>query len=200
MTATRFPCQCCGSLTRLRAKHGTWDICPVCRWQDDPLQAADADYAGGANRLCLREHGENYHRGFCPWPRDAGVPKIGGNPQIDAGGGADVPPVSGMVSADRIRDSRMSVPEDDWRRQGQEKSLRGLSFTPRNYSAVADPLAHNHCEFCYRKFSHAPEDLHEGFATEDLSRWVCPGCYRDFASEYRWAPPGDQGANADGRP
>ena len=68
--ADRFACPCCGSLTRLRANYGTWDICPVCRWQDDPHQAADPDRAGGANKTSLREAHANDRRGFCELPRN----------------------------------------------------------------------------------------------------------------------------------
>jgi hypothetical protein len=39
---------------------GTFDICPVCRWEDDNLQFDDPSYAGGANRVSLNEAKENY--------------------------------------------------------------------------------------------------------------------------------------------
>lgn len=34
---------------------GSWDICPVCDWEDDPLQATEHNYAGGANALSVNE-------------------------------------------------------------------------------------------------------------------------------------------------
>ena len=48
-----LPCPCCGSevLTRL----GEYEICPVCGWEDDPVQSVDADYAGGANNESLNQ-------------------------------------------------------------------------------------------------------------------------------------------------
>ena len=39
---------------------GSFDICPVCRWEDDDLQSDDRSYAGGANRISLNEAKENY--------------------------------------------------------------------------------------------------------------------------------------------
>ncbi len=49
--AERFPCPCCSSpvLTEV----GAYEICPVCNWEDDPVQSADPDFAGGANTMSL---------------------------------------------------------------------------------------------------------------------------------------------------
>lgn len=32
-----------------------YDICPVCDWENDPLQRGDYDYAGGANKKSVNE-------------------------------------------------------------------------------------------------------------------------------------------------
>jgi hypothetical protein len=34
---------------------GAYEVCEVCGWEDDPVQAADPDYAGGANKESLNE-------------------------------------------------------------------------------------------------------------------------------------------------
>lgn len=60
MTPDRFVCMCCGNLTRRREIAGSFDICPVCRWEDDDLQFDDPSYAGGANRVSLNEAKDNY--------------------------------------------------------------------------------------------------------------------------------------------
>ena len=39
---------------------GSFDICPVCCWEDDDLQSDDRSYAGGANRVSLNEAKENF--------------------------------------------------------------------------------------------------------------------------------------------
>jgi hypothetical protein len=55
-------CPCCGNLTLDEAPPGTYDICPVCFWEDDPVQFAKPSYAGGANRVSLEEARRNYAR------------------------------------------------------------------------------------------------------------------------------------------
>ena len=37
------------------AEMGSFDICPVCGWEDDNLQDNDDNYAGGANALSVNE-------------------------------------------------------------------------------------------------------------------------------------------------
>lgn len=39
---------------------GTYVICPICNWEDDEVQFYDPTYAGGANKLCLKEAQEKY--------------------------------------------------------------------------------------------------------------------------------------------
>lgn len=45
-----------------QAPTGTFQICPVCRWEDDNVQFEDLDYEGGANAMSLREARENFLR------------------------------------------------------------------------------------------------------------------------------------------
>jgi hypothetical protein len=59
VTGERFPCPVCGYLTLTDAP-GRYDICPVCFWEDDPVQARDPDYAGGPNRVSLKEAKRNF--------------------------------------------------------------------------------------------------------------------------------------------
>jgi len=58
----QYPCFCCGFLTLTEEPPGTFNICPVCRWEDDNVQARDPDYAGGANKLSLRQARESFRR------------------------------------------------------------------------------------------------------------------------------------------
>lgn len=53
-------CPCCGYLTLTSANRGTFEICPVCCWEDDNVQFDDEDYAGGANRVSLRQARINF--------------------------------------------------------------------------------------------------------------------------------------------
>jgi len=58
----KYACPCCGYLTFDHPLDGTFDICPVCRWEDDLIQNENENYAGGANSVSLREARENYKK------------------------------------------------------------------------------------------------------------------------------------------
>ena len=60
-----YPCVCCGHLT-LGEPPGSYEICPVCFWEDDQVQLRWPDYVGGANRPSLIEAQQNFIRfGAC---------------------------------------------------------------------------------------------------------------------------------------
>jgi len=42
-----YSCPCCGYLTRSKLLTGTFEICPICYWEDDNVQFEDPDYKGG---------------------------------------------------------------------------------------------------------------------------------------------------------
>jgi hypothetical protein len=52
--AVLYPCPCCGYLT-FEEPPGSFDICPICCWEDDLVQLAFPDMAGGANKCSLIE-------------------------------------------------------------------------------------------------------------------------------------------------
>ena len=56
----------------------------------------------------------------------------------------------------------------DWRLQGHEDYLHGLTLKHRRYRATATN-DHDHCELCFVKFMDAdyPDVLREGYATPD---------------------------------
>jgi hypothetical protein len=56
----RYPCPCCGNLTLDEEPPGTWLICEVCWWEDDPVQFEDPEYRGGANGPSLNEAREYF--------------------------------------------------------------------------------------------------------------------------------------------
>ena len=60
MVTKRYACLCCGFLTLSESPPGTFDICPVCWWEDDDVQAANPDFAGGANTPSLRQARANF--------------------------------------------------------------------------------------------------------------------------------------------
>ena len=71
MPADRHPCPCCGfrTITDDRVPPGTYFICPVCGWEDDPVKFDDPDYRGGANDDSLNE----VRAAFEVW-REVGMP------------------------------------------------------------------------------------------------------------------------------
>ena len=46
-------CPCCGFDTFDKNDRGNYSICPICFWEDDPLQFDEPDMEGGANRVSL---------------------------------------------------------------------------------------------------------------------------------------------------
>jgi hypothetical protein len=53
------PCPCCGRLV-FAEPPGSYEICPICFWEDDPVQAADPWFAGGANTPSLADAQRNF--------------------------------------------------------------------------------------------------------------------------------------------
>jgi hypothetical protein len=62
----KFACPCCGYKTSKERPGGTYNICEVCFWEDDPIQFDDPDYEGGANRVSLKQGQRNFQEfGAC---------------------------------------------------------------------------------------------------------------------------------------
>jgi ribosomal protein S18 acetylase RimI-like enzyme len=60
-----FTCPCCGYRT-LKEPPGSYSICPICFWEDDPVQLLDPAYRGGANDPSLTDCQANFARiGAC---------------------------------------------------------------------------------------------------------------------------------------
>jgi len=57
---SRYSCPCCGFLTMTSETRDSYDICPVCFWEDDPVQFENPDWEGGANRPSLRQAQHTY--------------------------------------------------------------------------------------------------------------------------------------------
>jgi hypothetical protein len=60
-----FTCPCCGFRT-LDRPPGSFEICPICYWEDDDVQLAFPDLSGGANACSLIDSQQNFvHIGAC---------------------------------------------------------------------------------------------------------------------------------------
>lgn len=78
--------------------------------------------------------------------------------------------------------------KNDWRRQGQERYLKGVTLRFQPYKSFREGWDHDHCHFCGIKLAEesSPEALSEGYATHDLYYWVCAECFSDFRDEFGW--------------
>jgi hypothetical protein len=62
----KFACPCCGYKTFHEKPDGNYSICPVCFWEDDPIQLKNPNYMGGANNVSLRQAQINFEEfGAC---------------------------------------------------------------------------------------------------------------------------------------
>lgn len=60
MKSELYPCPCCGYKTLTQEEGGTYELCPICFWEDDGVQSDDPDYKGGANVVSLRQAQRNF--------------------------------------------------------------------------------------------------------------------------------------------
>ena len=56
-----FKCPVCGKYT-FQSGPGSYEICPVCGWENDKAQYKDPNLKGGANRLSLKEYKKQYEK------------------------------------------------------------------------------------------------------------------------------------------
>lgn len=57
-----YKCPCCGYYTLGVKADNTFQICPVCYWQDDGIQLNNPLYEGGANSVNLITARENFKK------------------------------------------------------------------------------------------------------------------------------------------
>jgi rubrerythrin len=79
----KHKCKCCGCYT-MEESEGNHEICPVCFWEDDPVQNNDPDYNGGSNKVSLNEAKINFEKyGACtesavPFVREPNAEELSG--------------------------------------------------------------------------------------------------------------------------
>ena len=88
--------------------------------------------------------------------------------------------------------------KNDWRLTNQDEYLLGIKLYKRKFFRFNETWDHDHCSFCWAKFmvEDVPDALHEGYATEDSSHWICVKCFEDFKNMFQW----DVILNKDGSP
>ncbi len=62
MNEKKYSCSCCGYLTLEEEGDGTYELCPVCYWENDELQNNNHDFEGGANKESLCPTRKNYKK------------------------------------------------------------------------------------------------------------------------------------------
>ncbi|WP_415379295.1 CPCC family cysteine-rich protein [Halosimplex sp. TS25] len=74
-------CPCCGYQTLPPGRPGSYELCPVCDWVDDPAQFGDAEHVSDANNVALSDARDNFREhgacveGAAPNTRDPDEPR-----------------------------------------------------------------------------------------------------------------------------
>lgn len=59
----KYRCCCCNFKSLIQnPKDPTFEICPICYWENDPYQNENPDYIGGVNLLCLNSAKLNFKK------------------------------------------------------------------------------------------------------------------------------------------
>ena len=58
----KYKCPCCGFYTYDKPTGNTFQVCPVCFWEDDQVQYNDIFYDGGANSISLKNARKNFKK------------------------------------------------------------------------------------------------------------------------------------------
>ena len=61
MNKEKIKCPCCNNAT-LPKDNPWYFICPICLWENDPVQFADPNFEGGANECSLIQAKENFEK------------------------------------------------------------------------------------------------------------------------------------------
>lgn len=58
----KYQCPCCEHYTLSKKPDNTFQLCPVCYWEDDGVQLNDPEYTGGANEVSLNQARTNFKK------------------------------------------------------------------------------------------------------------------------------------------
>ena len=70
--------------------------------------------------------------------------------------------------------------KNDWRLLNQHEYLMNARLKKAKYNKPSEKWDHDHCAFCWDKFSESTEDLNVGYCTPDKKYWICEECFKDF--------------------
>ncbi|NMC57562.1 MAG: hypothetical protein GYA50_10105 [Eubacteriaceae bacterium] len=77
--------------------------------------------------------------------------------------------------------------KNDWRLSDHDEFYNNLQLKHAQYKRPSESWDHDHCEFCFDKFSEYEGDLHEGYCTLDNYHWICEVCFNDFKDLFNWS-------------
>lgn len=87
------------------------------------------------------------------------------------------------------------IAKDDWRLisgpvLAYEERLKSIPLYHATFQPLSEEWEHEHCAFCWAKFSLCENDLQQGYCTTPNNQrealWICPECCRDFKEMFGW--------------
>ena len=82
--------------------------------------------------------------------------------------------------------------KNDWGLLNQKEFLMNAKLKKTDYTKPSDKWDHDHCAFCWDKFSENEGDLRQGYCTLDKKYWVCEECYNDFKEMFNFTVADDK--------
>ncbi len=76
--------------------------------------------------------------------------------------------------------------KNDWRLVNQQEYLMNAELRKSLYKPLNDNWEHDHCAFCWDKFSEISGDLNIGYCTKDKKHWICEECFNDFKEMFNF--------------
>lgn len=78
--------------------------------------------------------------------------------------------------------------EDDKNLKQIIDTYAGVVLFKRKYTKHSESWDHDHCDVCGQKLTEkpGPDDLVQGFATEDSYHWICEACVSKYNSIATW--------------
>ena len=76
--------------------------------------------------------------------------------------------------------------KNDWRLLNQKEYLMNAKLKKAQYTKPSEKWDHDHCAFCWDKFSEKNDDLKYGYCTTDQKYWICEECFNDFKEMFNF--------------
>lgn len=133
----KYPCPCCGYKTFDLPPDGSYTICQVCYWEDDPLQRKNPDHIGGANCISLKQAQKNF-LDFGACERD--MLKYVRRPSPDEQRDEDWRPFEQAVKEQHATINLENITSPDELQQLFQDRLRFPNFYGRNWDAFWDAI------------------------------------------------------------